>query len=72
MGEVMTEWMSTKQLLSYLGISQRTMDRMAAKGKSPIELRKQIPGTSSYRYRKSDIDSWLESEGETNDMSTHE
>ena len=59
------EWMSTKQLLNYLGISMRTMARMKAEGKFPTNLRKTIPGTSTYRYRKEDIDSWLESEGES-------
>lgn len=64
------ELMTNKQLLQYLGISARTMTRMRGSGKFPYkELQIQIPGTSRFRYRKSDIDSWLESEGKNNDLS---
>ena len=64
------ELMSKKQLTEYLGISPRTLDRMQASGNLPERIK--IPGTSTYRYRKVDVDSWLESEGKANDLSIDE
>lgn len=49
--------LNTEQTAEYLGLSKPTLERMRLKGNGP----KFAKLGSSVRYRKADLDAWLES-----------
>lgn len=51
------EILNTEQSAEYLGLSKPTLERMRLKGNGP----KFAKLNSSVRYRKADLDAWLES-----------
>lgn len=55
-----TRWpalLSLRELASYTGHSLRTIEAMRADDRLPPAVK--VPGVSSVRYRKTDIDEWI-------------